>query len=44
MRVFQNKQIKELLKDEDIIYPTELDKCLAEINKSNNDIYYKPQL
>lgn len=40
----RNQRLKDLIKDEEVVYPTELDKCLAEINKSNNDIYYKQQL
>lgn len=40
----RNQRLKDLIKDEEVIYPTELDKCLAEINKSNNDINYKQQL
>jgi DNA invertase Pin-like site-specific DNA recombinase len=37
-------RLKDLIKDEDVVYPTELDKCLAEIYKSENDINYKQQL
>ena len=40
----RNQRLKNLIKDEEVVYPTELDKCLAEINKSNNNIYYKQQL
>jgi uncharacterized protein YjcR len=40
----RNQRLKDLIKDEEVVYPTELDKCLAEINKSNNDINYKQQL
>jgi len=40
----RNQRLKDLIKDEEVVYPTELDKCLAEINKSNNNINYKQQL
>ena len=40
----RNYRLKDLIKDEDVVYPSELDKCLAEIYKSENDINYKQQL
>ena len=40
----RNRRLKDLIKDEEVVYPTELDKCLAEIYKSDNDITYKQQL
>ena len=40
----RNQRLKDSIKDEEVVYPTELDKCLAEINKSNNNINYKQQL
>ena len=40
----RNRRLKDLIKDEDVVHPTELDKCLAEIYKSENDINYKQQL
>ena len=40
----RNCRLKDLIKDEDVVHPTELDKCLAEIYKSENDINYKQQL
>ena len=40
----RNRRLKDSIKDEDVVYPTELDKSLAEINKSENDINYKQQL
>ena len=40
----RKERLKDLIKDEDVVYATELDKCLAEIRKSKNDINYKQQL
>ena len=40
----RNRRLKDLIKEEDVAYPTELDRCLAEIYKSENDITYKQQL
>ena len=40
----RNRRLKDSIKDEEVVYPTELDKCLAEIYKSENDINYKQQL
>ena len=40
----RNRRLKDLIKDEDVVHPTELDKSLAEIYKSENDINYKQQL
>lgn len=40
----RNRRLKDLIKEEDVVYPTELDRCLAEIYKSENDITYKQQL
>ena len=40
----RNRRLKDSIKDEEVIYPTELDKSLAEIYKSENDINYKQQL
>ena len=40
----RNRRLKDLIKDEDVVYPTEFDKSLAEIYKSENDINYKQQL
>ena len=40
----RNRRLKDWIKDEEVVYPTELDKCLAEIYKSENDINYKQQL
>ncbi len=40
----RNRRLKDSIKDEDVVHPTELDKCLAEIYKSNNNIDYKQQL
>ena len=40
----RNRRLKDSIKDEEVVYPTELDKSLAEIRKSKNDINYKQQL
>ena len=40
----RNRRLKDSIKDEEVVYPTELDKSLAEIYKSDNDITYKQQL
>ena len=40
----RNRRLKDSIKEEEVVYPTELDKCLAEIYKSENDINYKQQL
>lgn len=40
----RNRRLKDLIKEEDVVYPTELDRCLVEIYKSENDITYKQQL
>ena len=40
----RNRRLKDSIKDEEVVYPTELDKSLAEIYKSDNDINYKQQL
>ena len=40
----RNRRLKDWIKDEEVVHPTELDKCLAEIRKSKNDINYKQQL
>ena len=40
----RNRRLKDSIKDEEVVYPTELDRCLAEIRKSKNDINYKQQL
>ena len=40
----RNRRLKDSIKDEEVVYPTELDRCLAEIYKSDNDINYKQQL
>ena len=40
----RNRRLKDSIKDKEVVYPTELDKCLAEIYKSENDINYKQQL
>ena len=40
----RNRRLKDWIKDEEVVYPTELDKSLAEIRKSKNDINYKQQL
>ena len=40
----RNRRLKDSIKEEDVVHPTELDKCLAEIYKSNNNIDYKQQL
>ena len=40
----RNQRLKDLIKDEEKVYPTELDKSFAEIYKSDNDINYKQQL
>ena len=40
----RNRRLKDSIKDEEVFYPTELDRCLAEIRKSKNDINYKQQL
>ena len=40
----RNRRLKDSIKDEEVVHPTELDKCLAEIRKSKNDINYKQQL
>ena len=40
----RNRRLKDSIKEEDVVYPSELDKCLAEIYKSENDINYKQQL
>ena len=40
----RNRRLKDWIKDEEVVYPTELDRCLAEIRKSKNDINYKQQL
>ena len=40
----RNRRLKDSIKKEEVVYPTELDKSLAEIYKSENDINYKQQL
>ena len=40
----RHQRLMDLIKEEEKVYPTELDKCLAEIHKSDNDINYKQQL
>ena len=40
----RNRRLKDWIKDEEVVYPTELDKSLAEIRKSKNNINYKQQL
>ena len=40
----RNRRLKDSIKDEEVVYPTELDRSLAEIRKSKNDINYKQQL
>ena len=40
----RKERLKDSIKDEEVVYPTELDKSLAEIYKSDNDINYKQQL
>ena len=40
----RNRRLKDSIKDEEVVYPTELDKSLAEIYKSENDINHKQQL
>ena len=40
----RNRRLKDSIKDEEVFYPTELDRSLAEIRKSKNDINYKQQL
>ncbi|MDD2192652.1 MAG: hypothetical protein PHO12_08970 [Bacteroidales bacterium] len=40
----RNRRLKDSIKEEDVVYPTELDECLAEIRKSKNDIHYKGYL
>ena len=40
----RNRRLKDSIKDEEVVYPTELERCLAEIRKSKNDINYKQQL
>ena len=40
----RNRRLKDSIKDEEVVYPSELDKSLAEIYKSDNDINYKQQL
>ena len=40
----RNRRLKDSIKDEEVVYPSELDKSLAEIYKSENDINYKQQL
>ena len=40
----RNRRLKDSIKDEEVVYPTELDKSLAEIRKSKNNINYKQQL
>ena len=40
----RNRRLKDSIKEEEVVYPTELDRCLAEIRKSKNDINYKQQL
>ena len=40
----RNRRLKDSIKDEEVVYPSELDRCLAEIYKSDNDIDYKQQL
>ena len=40
----RNRRLKDSIKEEEVVYPTELDKSLAEIYKSENDINYKQQL
>ena len=43
-KIERNNRLKDSIKDEEVVYPTELDKSLAEIYKSENDITYKQQL
>ena len=40
----RNRRLKDSIKEEEVVYPTELDKSLAEIYKSENDINHKQQL
>ena len=40
----RNRRLKDSIKDEEVFYPTELDRSLAEIRKSKNNINYKQQL
>ena len=40
----RNRRLKDSIKEEEVVYPTELDRSLAEIRKSKNDINYKQQL
>ena len=40
----RNRRLKDSIKDEEVVHPTELDKSFAEIYKSDNDINYKQQL
>ena len=40
----RNRRLKDSIREEDVVYPTELDKSLAEIYKSENDINHKQQL
>lgn len=34
----RNQRLKDLIKDEEVVYPTELDKCLVEIRYRDNHI------
>ena len=40
----RHQRLMDLIKEEEKVYPSELDRCLAEIYKSENDINYKQQL
>ena len=40
----RNRRLKDWIKDEEVVYPNELDKSFAGIYKSDNDINYKQQL
>ena len=40
----RNRRLKDSIKDEEVFYPTQLDRSLAEIRKSKNNINYKQQL
>jgi orotate phosphoribosyltransferase-like protein len=37
-KIEREKRLKDLIKDEEVIYPSELDKCLAEIRYRDNHI------
>ena len=43
-KIERNNRLKDSIKEEDVVHPTELDRSLAEIYKSNNNIDYKQQL